>query len=320
MARPCECDKFTVDDRGGFICDGGCFACWRYHKVLAFRVQCDLGFTSHYDAPPRNYADAANCCGGQVAVQNEVDTMTWTYGVTTVPERRKTLLPHTLASLSEAGFDRPHLFVDGEPDANSWRQEFDLDVTARWPRMQVVGNWVLALWELYARCPKSDRYAIFQDDVVAVKNLRYYLDSCELKHGTYWNLYTSEGNESHVIGKSGWVESKLIDDWFQVGKGALGIVLSNEGARTLLLAKGVVGKPLDAHTPTRNLDGMIVNGMNQMGWRELVHAPSLVQHNGQDGNVIGNPNPLTTISGNVVRQLAATFPGESFDAKELIAR
>jgi hypothetical protein len=38
---------------------------------------------------------------------------TWAYGITTVPSRLTTLLPRTITSLAAAGFDKPHLFVDG---------------------------------------------------------------------------------------------------------------------------------------------------------------------------------------------------------------
>lgn len=54
----------------------------------------------------------------------------WSYGVTTVTERRDTLLPQTLASLKAAGWDNPRLFVDG---VNGGFDHFGLPVTYRDP-------------------------------------------------------------------------------------------------------------------------------------------------------------------------------------------
>lgn len=246
----------------------------------------------------------------------------WAYGITTVPSRRSTLFSRTLASLKEAGFDRPHLFVDGEPDPSSWRHEFGLDVTAHYPKLNTTGNWITALWTLYLHHPMASRYALFQDDVVAVRNLRRYLDGCELKVGQYWNLYTAEDNDRPNL--SGWHESVLVnpktDDWWQVGRGALGIVLPRDGVLVLLAAKGTVRKPLEYELAHQRLDGMIVNSMNQSGWREMVHYPSLLQHSGQEGWTIGQPNPLSTMERHVVRPLARTFPGEAFDAETLLEK
>ncbi len=40
----------------------------------------------------------------------------WMYGVTTTPTREEDLFPRTLASLKNAGFDNPWLFIDGCDD------------------------------------------------------------------------------------------------------------------------------------------------------------------------------------------------------------
>jgi hypothetical protein len=44
--------------------------------------------------------------------------LTWSYGITTVPKRQNSLLQRTVKSLGEAGFDHPHLFVDGCVDSS----------------------------------------------------------------------------------------------------------------------------------------------------------------------------------------------------------
>src|SRR5689334_3053216 len=106
--------------------------------------------------------------------------MEWSVGVTTVPARAGVMLPRTLASLAAGGFDRPRLFVDGSDDVQSWKAMFRLPASCRWPRVKPFGNWVLALWELWLREPDADRWAIFQDDLVCVRNLRPYLESLEI--------------------------------------------------------------------------------------------------------------------------------------------
>lgn len=248
--------------------------------------------------------------------------MKWVYGITTVPSRRATLFPRTLASLTEAGFDKPHVFVDGDADPNSWRAEFDLDVTAHYPKLRAVGNWITALWTLYLLDPSAHRFALFQDDVAAVRGLRAYLDGCPWQEKTYRNLYTAEDSETSVIGKGGWVPGRYLDSnvkqGYQCGRGALGLVLDTSAVIDILQTKGVAEKPLDLTRGHQNLDGMVVNALNSKGYVELVHSPSLLQHTGQEGDDLGKPNPLTSMEGHIIRARSITFPGERFDAKELL--
>src|SRR5688572_13834079 len=98
-------------------------------------------------------------------------TVRWAYGVTTVPKRRRDLLPRTLGSLAAGGFAAPWLFVDGCDELPGWRAEFvapgrAAGVTCRYPLVRAYANWGLALGELWLRDPHADRYAVFQDDFV----------------------------------------------------------------------------------------------------------------------------------------------------------
>src|SRR5690349_12356402 len=92
-------------------------------------------------------------------------SMKWAAALTTVPERRGELLPRTLASLANAGFAAPRIFLDGgnHSMAESYERQFGTLVTARHPKIRTYGNWVLALAETYIREPTADRYAVFQD-------------------------------------------------------------------------------------------------------------------------------------------------------------
>jgi hypothetical protein len=260
--------------------------------------------------------------------------LNWSYGVTTVPSRRSDLLPRTLASLRAGGFDRPRLFVDGASDLTGWEREFHLPVTIRTsPALRVAGNWVLALYELYIREPTAERYALFQDDMVCYRNLRTYLDQCTypgedpkgvplslngvpsapLSPG-YWNLYTfSNTNEPLVKGKKvGWVEAGLLNSShpelrYQAGRGAVALVFNRKAVTTLLASEHMVSRPQDPHRGWRAVDGAVVTAMNKTGWREYVHAPSLVQHIGQKSSM-----------GNRRHKRALTFRGEEFDALSLL--
>lgn len=231
----------------------------------------------------------------------------WTYGVTTVPTRRDDLLPRTLLSLKTAGFDKPRLFVDGTDDPRSWEREFNLEVTARFPHIRTFGNWILSLAELYIREPTSDRYAIFQDDFVTYKNLRAYLHSLPFPERAYWNLYTFPSNQKlcpdegrHV----GWYKSN------QLGRGAVGLVFSREGVKTLFENRAhIIDRPEHVGRGWKAVDGGVVEAMRKAGWTELVHNPSLVQHTGD-----------ISAMGNRPHKKASSFRGEEFDARELIGK
>lgn len=222
--------------------------------------------------------------------------MNWAYGLTTVPARRYDLLPRTLESLAEAGFPEPRLFVDGA------EQGFDgFHVTYRFPRVKTVANWWLGLAELYHREPFADRYAMFQDDVVFVRNLRHYMEWGSYPEKGYLNLYNVPYNEKRGKG-TGWYRTE------QNGYGALALVFSNEAAVELLAARSFLLKPKTAGRKSyASLDGGIVHAMNSAGWGEYVHKPGLCQHIGQHASAMGNKQD----------PLSGTFPGESFDAVDL---
>lgn len=207
---------------------------------------------------------------------SEETQVNWSYGITTVPERLDSTLPDTITSLARAGFDKPRLFVDGAGDPAPY-QQFGLEVSMRYPRLRTAGNWVLSLMELYQRDPVADRYVIFQDDILACPNLREYLEKQQIPDKGYWNLYNAPQNEKRATGQ-GWYESN------QLGKGALGLVFSRVGATTLLSQPYLIIRPQDQARGHLAIDGGIVTAMRNAGWKEYVHAPSLIQHTGVNGS------------------------------------
>lgn len=232
----------------------------------------------------------------------------WAYGLTTVPERRDTLFPRTLQSLRLAGFPNPRVFCDGGIDPRPY-EDMGLEVTLRHPKVKAFGNWILALWELYLRDPRADRYALFQDDVIFVRNLREYLDRQPFPEKGYWNLFSfMKANEALISGKpTGWHESD------QYGRGALALVFNRAAVVQMLSAHCTAMKPQHASRGDRRIDGAVVTALapkhRQPGgvFTEFIHNPSLVQHIG-DKSAIGNHN----------QPKAMTFPGEEFDALSLL--
>jgi hypothetical protein len=229
--------------------------------------------------------------------------MKWAVGVTTVPSRRASLLPQTMNSLCDAGFDEVQLFADGCDDPRLY-SKFGCRVTCRPnPPLKIVGNWMLSLWELHVRHINAERYAIFQDDIIAVKNLRRYREVCTFPKKGYLNLYTFNENKAHTKGEPGWHPSN------QRGLGALGLVFDRDGVEQILGANHMVRKPWSAALKRgyKAVDGGILEAFKGVGWKEYVHNPSLVQH-------VGTKSTLE----NANYAPVASFPGEGFDAMDFI--
>lgn len=249
--------------------------------------------------------------------------MTWTYGITTCPARLETTLPQTISSLATAGFPLPRLFVDGLQEHSQYLKPFQhLEMTCHFPKVNVAGNWILALWELYIRCPNSDRFAVFQDDIIACQNLRLYLERCKYPEKGYLNLYTCPSNSEMIQLQRlgiGWHESN------QLGRGAVALVFSRAAVVKLLMAEHLVAKPQDPHRGWRSIDGGIADSFRNAGWKEYVHNPSLVQHVGQASTYdkrkknFTKDGPFPThIWPN--RWQSPLFRGEDFDVLELLQK
>ena len=205
--------------------------------------------------------------------------MKWAVGVTTVPKRMTDgLLMRTTESLEQAGFDNTILFVDG--------QQGEMGTCAgpsrvfRGESVTAYGNFVLAAWELFIRDPSADRYAMFQDDLVASRNLREYLEAVPYPPQSYLNLYTWPCNAS-AAGNPNWNPHRkgfYLSD--QMGRGAVALVFDNATMRTLLSAPELVHHLDDVNRKTRAIDRAVKNAMGNAHIREFVHNPSLVQHTG----------------------------------------
>jgi len=229
--------------------------------------------------------------------------MKWAVGVTTVPKRMNDgLLDRTLESLNDTGFIDPVMFVDGEGLATDWAVFRGESVTA-------YGNFLLGIWELFIRNPSADRFAMFQDDLVASKNLRAYLEAVPYPPSSYLNLYTWPCN-ANTAGNPNWNPDRtgfILSD--QMGRGAVALVFDNATVRTLLSSREMVEHLNDSHRSTRAIDRAVKNALGGAHIREFVHNPSLVQHTGTYSVISkrNNHHPESPI-----------FNGEDFDLLSLL--
>ena len=164
--------------------------------------------------------------------------------------------------------------------------------------------------ELLIRFPTADRFAMFQDDIVTVKNLKAYLDASQYPTNGYWNLFTMPRNQTlaEKVGQTGRFKNGFYLS-NQKGLGALGLVFDRETLIELLHHQHTLRRFLDVEKGWQSIDGGIVTALRKAGWKEWVHTPSLVQHKGTVSSMKpGSKHPD-----------AETFPGEDFDALSLLA-
>jgi hypothetical protein len=97
--------------------------------------------------------------------------------------------------------------------------------------------------------------------------------------------------------KIGWHEAS------QHGRGAVALVFSRDGVMNLLRHQHMIRRPTDPNRGWRAVDGGVVTAFEQMGRKEYIHNPSLVQHIGEHSTMQ-----------NKSHKQALTFRGEDFDA------
>lgn len=245
--------------------------------------------------------------------------MKWAVGLITVPSRRETLFPRTLASLEAAGFDRPRVFIDGDDDALAWYR-WSINAVVRGDPLGNFGNWYLGLAELYCRNPDADRFLMFEDDLVAVRGLREYLEATPMPDRGYCNLYT--GGEGNPL----LAEKQAHPGWFhsdQRAAGALGLMFDNQTTTQLLGSLVFVRHLQQMSDGMMRVDGAVCLALRsdpRATVSEYVHKPSLIQHTGSGASLI---EPIRRKMGLSVHQYeqpmtSPLFPGEEFDARELI--
>lgn len=234
----------------------------------------------------------------------------WSCSVTTVPQRASTSLSETLEALQAAGFDKLDLYVDSiQPTWSSAFPSNVINVTYR-RNIRTYSHWYLTLTEMYMRDPYCQWYAIFQDDFIAVRNLKQYIEqsTAQLPVRHYLNLFTFMENETVASTARGWLPAYCDKNGRQLGRGAVGLVLPHRAVTELLSSRHMIDRRQDSVRGHRSLDGAVVEAMNSAGFKEYIHSPSLLQHTGEQssmGNPWNTPNRYP---------FAKTFPGKDTDA------
>lgn len=231
-------------------------------------------------------------------------TKDWMVGVTTCHSRRVLSNDTTLREeqLERAGFNRYWIFSDGGTPEMILRPPGAIGVTVRDQFGNAYGNWLLGMLEMYLRNPNADYYAMFQDDILSTRNLKDYLEQLKFPDNGYLNLYTFPTNYKNSSKKVG------LHITNQSGLGALGLVFTNDVLVRILPNNHLIDRVKDVKRGHKSIDGAVVSAANKVGIKEYIHVPSLLQHTGA----------VTSISGNRVHPQANTFPGQDFDARELI--
>ena len=227
--------------------------------------------------------------------------MSWSYGITTVPQRFDNYFQTTLNSLKSSGFDKPRIFVDKAEHIDHF-PGVDYKPYGPVTYRESIGtppHWMLTLAELYYRDPQADMYGIFQDDFIMVKDVKQYIDTHIPPYG-YLNLYTFPSNQSICPeGHKGWYQSN------QLGRGAVALIFPKDTAVDLLSQRHMWER---AQGPRRHkaVDGGICETMKKAGVKEFVHNPSLVQHIGENSSMR-----------NSIHLQATSFPGEEWSVLDL---
>jgi hypothetical protein len=144
---------------------------------------------------------------------------------------------------------------------------------------------------------EADRYAIFEDDVLACRQLREYQERCP-PGKVYWNLITLDENRAFTKDAPGWHESN------QLGRSACVLVFDRATVDCLLRMERFLRGPASGETMS---DADVIATLKLLGYKELVHFPSLLQHVG-----------LESTLGNSIGQ-ASVYLGEDYDLLSLPA-
>ena len=208
--------------------------------------------------------------------------MEWSYGITTIAAREHSLFARTKSSLHCAGFQDPVVLVDEELKGQT----------------SALRNWQTLLVHLYLKKPNAERYAIFEDDLLACSNLKIYLSQCEYPKLGYLNLLTHDQNMCLTGNVPGWHKSN------QRGRGAVGLVFDNKTLTTLFRTVEFWKRPKKKNRQCP--DGMVVECLREHKMKEYIHYPSLLQH---EGSVSALGHKYGKVHG---------FKGEDYDPMTLL--
>lgn len=199
----------------------------------------------------------------------------WAVGVTTAPRRSPTLAT-CLRSLAAVGWDRPHLFVDGDVEIPA---EFGtLPRTVHSPSLGARQSYYLALQELLELHPDADALLVVQDDALWPAHLpvREYLEAA-LWPGPQRGLVSCWCCSDDTASISGW--HTITRPW---KFGAVAFIFPRECAERFVQDPEIQHQCRgDIHGATAGISMLIGNWAWQSGIPISFTTPSLVQHIGE---------------------------------------
>jgi hypothetical protein len=201
----------------------------------------------------------------------------WAVGVVSSPRRQPTL-DITLDSLIRAGWDRPHLFLDGT--VRIPERFAGLPGVLREPHVGCWPNYYLALAELLMRHPEADAYLLAEDDALFYDGevLREHLEEMLWpdRRPCLVSLYCPSLNSARSFG---W--HSLRPGW---SLGALAFIFPRCLAQGFLLDQGVCdhrwGRWQESDGGLAHSDIVIGLWAQRQRVRIWYPTPSLVQHIG----------------------------------------
>jgi hypothetical protein len=208
----------------------------------------------------------------------------WSVGMTTAPREVPTL-GRSLASLRDAGWERPHLFVEPHVEIPS---EFEsLPMSRRHTTLGPFPNWYLALTEMFFADPGADAYFLCQDDVLFSRGVRDYLETSLWPAPEIGVVSIYCPSHYALRGPQGFcVEDQGAGAW-----GALAYIFSNPSVQKFLTHR----LPVDHRHHGRQhglhrIDGIVGAWCRDAGLPYYVHNPSLAQHIGDTSTMGSGPN------------------------------
>lgn len=229
--------------------------------------------------------------------RSEARVRTWSVGVLSSP-RREATLEWCLDSLVRAGFDDPHLFLDGTVGVPQMYSH--LNITWREQRAGAWPNYYLALAEMVLRDPYADAYFLVQDDALLYDraNMREFLESM-LWPGDKPSLVSLYCSQAYSATSPGW--HVLNRRWIW---GALAFIFPRQLAREFISDPMVLRHRWKTSANGRAqvdvLIGAWMSGRNLPIW---FPNPSLVQHG-------GNTSTIWNEARNVGHRCADWFAGD----------
>jgi hypothetical protein len=201
------------------------------------------------------------------SVSQKID---WAVAITTAP-RKEVTLPVTVTSLMRAGWINGNIYA--EPGSkipkglDCYRQTF------RPQKMGAYQNWRGSLEGLLEVSKDADAYAIFQDDIVVMKGLRWWLDSVLWPSEDCGLISLIRSSSYRYPNAKGWFQ--MPTSWYNKGMaGAWGFIFRPRTLKEFLASKLIREWPRPAW-----IDGATGRWFGaQDRWKVYTHFPSLGNH------------------------------------------